>query len=143
VIEGILPPEVAQKVPFRGGGDDRFDRGGLAEPVTRRDSASQKSTLGARSHPETGRNLARSLRCAHKQSGVSSLEHGAGVDVVKLPELAAALDCTVSYLLGLTADPHSWEPDGSPETSTHFGPISLPTSRSRAPRCSTARRWSF
>jgi transcriptional regulator with XRE-family HTH domain len=45
---------------------------------------------------------------------LSSLEHGAGVDVVKLPELAAALDCTVTYLLGLTTDPHSWEPDGLP-----------------------------
>ena len=45
---------------------------------------------------------------------LSSLEHGAGVDVVKLPELAAALDCTVTYLLGLTSDPHRWEPDGSP-----------------------------
>ncbi len=42
---------------------------------------------------------------------VSSLEHGAGVDVAKLPELAIALDCTVTYLLGLTDDPHRWEPD--------------------------------
>jgi transcriptional regulator with XRE-family HTH domain len=42
---------------------------------------------------------------------VSSLEHGAGVDVAKLPELAAALDCTVTYLIGLTEDPHRWEPD--------------------------------
>jgi hypothetical protein len=45
---------------------------------------------------------------------VSNVERGAGVDVVKLPELAAALDCTVSYLLGLTNDPHRWEPDASP-----------------------------
>lgn len=42
---------------------------------------------------------------------VSSLEHGAGLDVAKLPELAAALDCTVTYLVGLTDDPHRWEPD--------------------------------
>lgn len=41
---------------------------------------------------------------------LSSLEHGAGLDVAKLPELATALDCTVTYLLGLTEDPHSWEP---------------------------------
>lgn len=33
---------------------------------------------------------------------LSSLEHGAGVDVARLPELAASLDCTVTYLLGLT-----------------------------------------
>lgn len=42
---------------------------------------------------------------------VSSLEHGAGVDVAKLPELATALDCTITYLIGLTDDPHRWEPD--------------------------------
>jgi transcriptional regulator with XRE-family HTH domain len=42
---------------------------------------------------------------------LSSLEHGAGIDVAKLPELAAALDCTVTYLVGLTDEPHRWEPD--------------------------------
>jgi transcriptional regulator with XRE-family HTH domain len=42
---------------------------------------------------------------------LSNLEHGAGVDVGRLPELAAALECTVSYLLGLTASPHRWSPD--------------------------------
>ena len=42
---------------------------------------------------------------------LSSLEHGTGLDVAKLPELAAALDCTVTYLIGLTDDPHRWEPD--------------------------------
>jgi hypothetical protein len=45
---------------------------------------------------------------------LSSLEHGAGIDVAKLPELAAALDCTVTYLIGLTAVPHRWEPDPMP-----------------------------
>jgi transcriptional regulator with XRE-family HTH domain len=43
---------------------------------------------------------------------LSSLEHGAGLDVCKLPELAHALDCTLTYLVGLTADPLRWEPDG-------------------------------
>lgn len=42
---------------------------------------------------------------------LSSLEHGTGLDVAKLPELAAALDCTVTYLVGLTDDAHKWEPD--------------------------------
>jgi transcriptional regulator with XRE-family HTH domain len=42
---------------------------------------------------------------------LSSLEHGTGLDVAKLPELAIALDCTITYLLGLTDDPHQWEPD--------------------------------
>jgi transcriptional regulator with XRE-family HTH domain len=47
---------------------------------------------------------------------LSSLEHGAGLDVAKLPELAHVLDCTVTYLVGLTDDPRSWAPD--PETTT-------------------------
>ncbi|MDT4912923.1 MAG: hypothetical protein QOC66_2051 [Pseudonocardiales bacterium] len=42
---------------------------------------------------------------------LSSLERGAGVDVAKLPELAAALECSVTYLIGLTAEPSRWEPD--------------------------------
>lgn len=42
---------------------------------------------------------------------LSSLEHGAGIDVCKLPEIAAALECTLTYLVGLTDDPTSWEPD--------------------------------
>ncbi|MDQ3577411.1 MAG: hypothetical protein M3443_07375 [Actinomycetota bacterium] len=44
---------------------------------------------------------------------LSSLEHGAGIDAAKLPEFAAALDCTVTYLLGLTDNPSNWQPDSS------------------------------
>ena len=36
---------------------------------------------------------------------LSSLEHGAGLDVGKLPELACALECTLTWLVGLTDDP--------------------------------------
>lgn len=43
---------------------------------------------------------------------LSSLEHGAGLDVCKLPEIARALDCTLTYLVGLTSNPLRWEPDG-------------------------------
>ena len=43
---------------------------------------------------------------------LSSLEHGAGLDVCKLPEIARALDCSLTYLVGLTEDPQRWEPDG-------------------------------
>jgi len=50
---------------------------------------------------------------------LSSLEHGAGIDAAKLPEFAAALDCTVTYLLGLTDDPSSWQPDGALSPGTH------------------------
>ena len=42
---------------------------------------------------------------------LSSMEHGQGIDVGRLPELAVALDCTVTYLLGLTSHPGHWVPD--------------------------------
>jgi transcriptional regulator with XRE-family HTH domain len=42
---------------------------------------------------------------------LSAMEHGQGVDVGRLPELATALDCSVTYLLGLTDDPDRWAPD--------------------------------
>ena len=42
---------------------------------------------------------------------LSALEHGAGLDVSKLPEIARALECSLTYLVGLTDDPASWEPD--------------------------------
>ena len=42
---------------------------------------------------------------------LSSLEHGAGLDVAKLPELACALECTLTYLVGLTDAPERWQPD--------------------------------
>jgi transcriptional regulator with XRE-family HTH domain len=42
---------------------------------------------------------------------LSSLEHGVGIDVCKLPEIARALDCSLTYLVGLTNEPADWEPD--------------------------------
>ena len=42
---------------------------------------------------------------------LSAIENGRRLAVGRLPDLAAALECTVSYLLGLTADPARWEPD--------------------------------
>jgi transcriptional regulator with XRE-family HTH domain len=42
---------------------------------------------------------------------LSAMENGRGLDLGRLPDLAAALDCTVTYLVGLTADPERWEPD--------------------------------
>ncbi len=49
---------------------------------------------------------------------MSSLEHGAGLDLCKLPEVARALDCTLTYLVGLTDDPERWEPDDAMWTAT-------------------------
>jgi hypothetical protein len=53
----------------------------------------------------------RRLGVTTTNKSLSSLEHGAGLDVGKLPELARALDCTLTYLVGLTDDPERWEPD--------------------------------
>lgn len=49
------------------------------------------------------------LRTTNK--ALSCQEHGAGLDVAHISHLASALDCTTTYLLGLTDDPHRWEPD--------------------------------
>lgn len=43
---------------------------------------------------------------------LSAMENGRGLDLGLLPELADALDCTVTYLLGLCSDPSAWQPDG-------------------------------
>ena len=41
------------------------------------------------------------------------MENGRGLDLGLLPELAAVLDCTVTYLLGLTTEPWAWQPTDS------------------------------
>jgi transcriptional regulator with XRE-family HTH domain len=74
---------------------------------------------------------------------LSSLEHGAGLDVARLPELAAALECTVTWLLGLTDDPHRWEPDSAvPSRSSPPAPgpadLSPASARTRQPARSNA-----
>jgi transcriptional regulator with XRE-family HTH domain len=42
---------------------------------------------------------------------LSAMENGRGVELGRLPDLAAALDCTITYLLGLSDDPARWAPD--------------------------------
>jgi hypothetical protein len=49
--------------------------------------------------------------------GLSAMENGRGLDLGLLPELAGALGCTVTYLLGLTVDPAAWEPSDDPTNS--------------------------
>ena len=51
------------------------------------------------------------LGVAASNRTVSAMEHGQGVDLGRLPELAVALDCTITYLLGLTGEPAHWAPD--------------------------------
>jgi transcriptional regulator with XRE-family HTH domain len=63
---------------------------------------------------------------------LSAMENGRGLDLGWLPELAIALDCTVSYLLGLTTDPNSWTPDRVASTE----PAPTTAADPPAPRCS-------
>ncbi|HEX7660051.1 MAG TPA: helix-turn-helix transcriptional regulator [Pseudonocardiaceae bacterium] len=42
---------------------------------------------------------------------LSAMEHGQGLDVGLLPDLAESLGCSVTYLLGLVDDPAAWHPD--------------------------------
>lgn len=71
---------------------------------------------------------------------LSSLEHGAGIDVAKLPEFAAVLECTVTYLLGLTDDPDTWQPDGplAQRSAPPTGPSGLPRADAEVPDQQTA-----
>jgi hypothetical protein len=48
---------------------------------------------------------------------LSSMERGRGFDLGWLPELASALECSVTYLLGLTDNPGRWEPDTHPAST--------------------------
>lgn len=69
---------------------------------------------------------------------LSALEHGAGLDVAKLPELARALECTLTWLVGLTDRCDRWEPDASswprPLQAQTLGPDGLrATSPQRCP----------
>lgn len=62
----------------------------------------------------TQREVVGRLACRGVQTtnrALSTMENGRGLDLGLLPELADVLDCTVTYLLGMVADPHSWRPD--------------------------------
>jgi len=65
---------------------------------------------------------------------VSSLEHGTGLDLAKLPELAQALDCSVTWLLGLTDDPGSWAPDATAPPEPGTAPVAAGSVRTAARR---------
>jgi transcriptional regulator with XRE-family HTH domain len=55
---------------------------------------------------------------------LSAMENGRCLDLGMLPELASTLGCTITYLLGLTADPSAWHPAG-----TTTPPADLPAPR--------------
>jgi len=57
--------------------------------------------------------------------GLSAMENGRGLDLGLLPELADALGCTVTYLLGLTTDPTSWHPTAEPSPPVPRTPVPI------------------
>lgn len=59
--------------------------------------------------------------------GLSAMENGRGLDLGLLPDLAESLGCTVTYLLGLTSRPYSWQPDGAVPPVANGHPPRRPT----------------
>jgi transcriptional regulator with XRE-family HTH domain len=64
---------------------------------------------------------------------LSAIENGRRLAVGRLPDLADALDCTITYLLGLTADPHRWPPDTQANTHTDAQASQQPAEQSGKP----------
>ncbi len=84
----------------------------------------RRSDLGLTQHQVVARLAEHGLQTTNR--ALSSLEHGAGLDVAKLPALAGALDCTVTYLIGLTDDPQRWEPDPAGRPARPAAPPAAP-----------------
>jgi transcriptional regulator with XRE-family HTH domain len=74
--------------------------------------AARRHELGLTQAELADRLTHRGLPCTNR--AVSRLEQGQAIDAGLLPVYAAVLDCTVTYLVGLTTDAHRWEPDGNP-----------------------------
>jgi|GEM_PF-2618158 len=97
-----------------------FDQAGPRRQLLITQRLRQRRTdLGLTQKQVVARLAGSGLRTTNR--ALSSLEHGAGLEVAKLPALADALECTVTYLLGLTDDPHRWEPGQPPQTESRRG----------------------
>jgi transcriptional regulator with XRE-family HTH domain len=85
--------------------------------------AERRTQLGLTQSQLAQRLVRQGLHCSNRT--VSRLENGQGVDADRLPALAAALECTVTYLVGLTDLPDQWEPRrplGIPVPTTEAAP---------------------
>ena len=79
---------------------------------------------------------------------LSAIENGRRLAVGRLPDLADALRCTVTYLLSLTDDPASWQPAPAsqqaqprPRGAAAGDPFArLAAAGFSAPTCPTSRR---
>lgn len=114
-----------------GTGDIRPDRHLVVAQRLRQ----RRDALGLTQQQVVARLSGRGLSTTNR--ALSNLEHGAGVDVRRLPELATALECTVTFLLGLTDQPDRWEPDpGAPPRHQETAATSptIPQARTRVPQ---------
>jgi transcriptional regulator with XRE-family HTH domain len=68
----------------------------------------RRRELGLTQHDLVSRLHSRGNRTSNR--ALSAIEHGGGLELGLLPELAESLGCTVTYLLGLTDDPQEWQP---------------------------------
>lgn len=78
--------------------------------------------------------VSRLQRCGMQTTNrvLSAMENGRGLDLGLLPDLCTSLECTVTYLLGLTTDPQSWRPDRSNRPPDRApAPASQPASSER------------
>jgi transcriptional regulator with XRE-family HTH domain len=64
---------------------------------------------------------------------ISTWENGRGLDFGWLPELSVALDCSVTYLLGMTDDPQRWEPAPGVTVSAPAEPVPTVPDETRTP----------
>jgi transcriptional regulator with XRE-family HTH domain len=69
---------------------------------------------------------------------ISTWENGRGLDFGWLPELATALDCSVTYLLGMTDDPQRWEPASGAAVPGPVEPAAPDATRTSGPDSSAA-----
>jgi transcriptional regulator with XRE-family HTH domain len=79
------------------------------------------------------------LGAATTNKALSSLEHGSTLDAAKLPELARVLECSVTYLLGLTDEPSRWRPDRG--VGAVHDPVTAPPAAELAPPVPAGRPW--
>lgn len=80
----------------------------------------RRLALGLTQREVVGRMLGRGSHTTNR--ALSTMENGRGLDLGLLPELADSLECTVTYLLGMSVDPHSWFPDHLAPTADRVPP---------------------
>lgn len=89
----------------------------------------RRRALGLTQREVVGRLQRRGMQTTNRV--LSAMENGRGLDLGLLPDLCASLECTVTYLLGLTTDPQSWRPDRCNRAPTPTAGTSQPAPSER------------